>query len=47
MRKGSVLIWPVTVTVAFGAPIPTTGLTLENRDALIARVRTAIQGAAS
>jgi len=43
MRKGSPLIWPVTVTVAFGTPIPTAGLTLDDRDALIARTRAAIE----
>ena len=42
MRKGSPLIWPVTVTVEFGPPIPTTGLTFDDRDALIARTRDAI-----
>jgi 1-acyl-sn-glycerol-3-phosphate acyltransferase len=42
MRKGSPLIWPVTVTVAFGPPIPTKGLSFEDRDALIARTRAAI-----
>jgi len=42
MRKGSPLIWPVTVTVTFGAPILTSGLTVEDRDTLIARTREAI-----
>lgn len=44
MRKGSPLIWPVTVTVDLGPPVPTTGLTLADRDALVARVRESIAG---
>lgn len=44
MRKGSRLIWPATVTVTFCPPVPTAGLTFEDRDALIARVRAAIEG---
>jgi 1-acyl-sn-glycerol-3-phosphate acyltransferase len=43
MRKGSAFVRPVTVTVRIGAPIPTEGLTLSDRDALIARVRTDIE----
>jgi len=42
MRKGSPLIWPTTVDVAFLAPVATTGLGVDDRDALIARVRDAI-----
>jgi 1-acyl-sn-glycerol-3-phosphate acyltransferase len=42
MRKGSLIIRPVRITVSFGAPIATAGLTLENRDELIARVRDAV-----
>ena len=42
MRKGSPLIWPVTVKVEFAPPVPTAGLTLDDRDALIERVREAI-----
>jgi 1-acyl-sn-glycerol-3-phosphate acyltransferase len=42
MRKGSRLIWPATVTVEFGPAVPTTGMTFEDRDVLIDRVRTAI-----
>jgi 1-acyl-sn-glycerol-3-phosphate acyltransferase len=44
MRKGSAFVRPVNVTVRVGAPIPTAGLTMGDRDALIARVRTEIQG---
>jgi len=39
MRKGSLLIRPVTVTVKVGEPLPTRGLTMNDRDALIDRVR--------
>ena len=42
MRKGSVLIWPATVTVTFSRPVATTGLTFDDRDALIGQVRRAI-----
>jgi 1-acyl-sn-glycerol-3-phosphate acyltransferase len=42
MRKGSALIWPATVTVHLGPPVPTAGLTFEDRDALVERVRDAI-----
>jgi 1-acyl-sn-glycerol-3-phosphate acyltransferase len=42
MRKGSLLIRPATITIAFKEPIPTTGLTLADRDGLIARVRDAM-----
>ncbi len=44
MRKESRLIWPATVTVTFQPAVPTRGLTFEDRDALIARVRDAISG---
>jgi 1-acyl-sn-glycerol-3-phosphate acyltransferase len=39
MRKGSPIINPVRVRVSFGAPIETAGLTIEDRDTLIASVR--------
>jgi 1-acyl-sn-glycerol-3-phosphate acyltransferase len=42
MRKGSLIIRPVRITVSFGAPIATAGLTLEDRDELIATVRKAV-----
>jgi 1-acyl-sn-glycerol-3-phosphate acyltransferase len=42
MKKGSLIIRPVQVTVSFGPPIATAGLTLENRDELIATARTAV-----
>ena len=43
MRKGSAFVRPVTVTVRIGAPIPTEGMTLADRDALIRQVRAEIQ----
>jgi 1-acyl-sn-glycerol-3-phosphate acyltransferase len=43
MRKGSARIWPTTVTVALGAPIATTGMSLEDRDRLVEGVRGAIE----
>jgi 1-acyl-sn-glycerol-3-phosphate acyltransferase len=39
MRKGSPLIWPVTVTVEFGPPVSTIGTSFDDRDALIGAVR--------
>ena len=43
MRKGSRLIWPATVHVALQPAITTAGLTLDDRDALVATVRSAIE----
>lgn len=43
MRKGTALIYPAMVTIRVGKPIETAGLDLEDRDALIARVREAIR----
>jgi 1-acyl-sn-glycerol-3-phosphate acyltransferase len=43
MRKGSPIVRPVKVTVRIGEPIPTAGLTINDRDALIARVRSEVQ----
>lgn len=42
MRRGSRLIWPATVQVRFGTPVPTTGLTYEDRDHLVEDVRSRI-----
>jgi len=42
MRKGSPLIWPVTIRVNLGAPIPTTGIGMEDRDKLVTAVRDSI-----
>ena len=44
MRKGSRLIWPATVTVTLMPPVATTGMTFDDRDALVGRVRSAIEG---
>jgi 1-acyl-sn-glycerol-3-phosphate acyltransferase len=43
MRKGSAFVRPVHVSVRIGTPIPTAGLTLTDRDALIVRVRDEVQ----
>lgn len=43
MRKGSAFVRPVNVSVRIGEPIPTAGLTIGDRDALIARVRAEVQ----
>jgi 1-acyl-sn-glycerol-3-phosphate acyltransferase len=42
MRKGSWIIRPVTVSIRVGAPIETTGLSVEDRSRLIDQVRTRI-----
>jgi 1-acyl-sn-glycerol-3-phosphate acyltransferase len=42
MKKGSLIIRPVQVTVSFGPPIETTTLSMDDRDGLIARVRAAV-----
>ncbi len=44
MRRGSWLIWPVTIVIRVGAPIETAGVSLDDRDELIDRVRAAIEG---
>ena len=44
MRKGSPLIYPVTVHVRIGEPVETSGMTLEDRDALISAVRDRVAG---
>jgi 1-acyl-sn-glycerol-3-phosphate acyltransferase len=43
MRKGSPIVRPVKVSVRIGKPIPTVGLTLDERDQLIAEVRSQVQ----
>lgn len=43
MRRGSPIIWPVTVSVRIGPPIPTAGRGLGDRDELITQTRSAIQ----
>ena len=44
MQRGSKIIRPVTVSIRVGKPIETAGLSLDDRDALIVRVRKAIAG---
>jgi 1-acyl-sn-glycerol-3-phosphate acyltransferase len=43
MRKGSPLVYPAKVTVRIGEPIPTAGLTFNDKDDLIDRVRDEVQ----
>ena len=43
MRRGSKLVWPARVTVTIGAPVQTSGLSIDDRDRLIEDVRAAIQ----
>jgi len=43
MQKGSLLIHPATVTVTVLEPIPTSGLTLDDRDELIVRARASME----
>lgn len=42
MRKGSPIIWPVTVHVKLGPAVETAGLTVDDRDAVVDTVRRAI-----
>ena len=39
MRKGSAIIRPVTISIRVGEPIETAGFAVDDRAALIARVR--------
>src|SRR4029077_21047225 len=39
MQRGSAIVRPVTLTVRIGTPIETAGVDVDERDALIARVR--------
>jgi 1-acyl-sn-glycerol-3-phosphate acyltransferase len=43
MRKGSAFVRPVDVSVRIGTPIETKGLSISDRDALIAQVRDEVQ----
>jgi len=43
MRRGSWIIYPATMTIRVGPPVPTAGLDLDERDDLIARVRHEIE----
>jgi 1-acyl-sn-glycerol-3-phosphate acyltransferase len=42
MRKGSPWVRPVVVDIVVGEPIPTAGLTLDDRDALVQRVHLSV-----
>ncbi len=44
MRKGSAIVRPVNVDVRIGEPVPTKGLSVDDRDELIAVVRERIEG---
>jgi 1-acyl-sn-glycerol-3-phosphate acyltransferase len=39
LRKGSLLIYPVTVRVRIGEPVETAGLTIDDREMLVTKVR--------
>jgi 1-acyl-sn-glycerol-3-phosphate acyltransferase len=43
MRKGSPWIQPVTITVSFGQPVGTAGLTMDDRESLITAVRSEVE----
>jgi 1-acyl-sn-glycerol-3-phosphate acyltransferase len=43
MRRGSPFIWPATIRVEIAPPVSTTGLGLDQRDEVVARVRDAIE----
>ena len=47
LAKGTLRVKPGVMTVRFGAPIETAGMTYEMRDALMARVRGQVEGALS
>ena len=42
LRKGSLTIYPVTVRVRIGEPVETAGMTLDNREELVATVRSRV-----
>jgi 1-acyl-sn-glycerol-3-phosphate acyltransferase len=42
MRKGSFIIWPVTIRIRIGEPIPTGGITLEARNEVTQTLRARI-----
>jgi 1-acyl-sn-glycerol-3-phosphate acyltransferase len=43
MRKGSPLIWPAEVHVRFLPSVPTAGVSVDDRDRIVAIVRSAIE----
>jgi 1-acyl-sn-glycerol-3-phosphate acyltransferase len=42
LRKGSLIIYPVTVRVRIGEPVETAGMTLDDREELVSRVRSRV-----
>jgi 1-acyl-sn-glycerol-3-phosphate acyltransferase len=44
LRKGSIWVRPHPITLYFGEPIPTAGLTYEDRETLLERTRAVIRG---
>lgn len=44
MRKGSPIIWPSVITVTLLPPVPTIGRGFDDRDALVAEVRSQLAG---
>ena len=43
MRKGSAIVRPVKVSVRIGQPVPTAGLSVDQRDQVVAAVRAEVQ----
>jgi 1-acyl-sn-glycerol-3-phosphate acyltransferase len=43
MQRGSALVRPVTVSVRVGRPVDTAGLTIDDRDRLVAKVRAEVE----
>ena len=43
MKKGSAFVRPVKVTVRIGEPVPTVGLTVDDRDAVIEKVKAEVE----
>jgi 1-acyl-sn-glycerol-3-phosphate acyltransferase len=43
MKKGSPVIWPVTVRLRFGPSVETAGMTMDDRDDLVEEVRGRVQ----
>jgi 1-acyl-sn-glycerol-3-phosphate acyltransferase len=43
MKKGSLVIWPVTVRLRFGPSVETAGMTMDDRDDLVEEVRGRVQ----
>lgn len=43
LRKGSFVINPVLITVRFGQPVETAGLSIDDRDRLVAEVRDRVE----